>query len=67
MKKEIYVVKRKSTKSEKEYLVLVANVGYREVVLTYDHAVIVEVSGLTFEQAETLKVDEKIVIGSIGK
>lgn len=64
--KEIYVVKRKSAKTEKEYLVLVADMGYREVNLSYDNATIVEVSGLTFEQAQNLKVDEKITI-KVGK
>ena len=63
MKKEIYYEKRKSTKSDKEYIALYVDVGYRQLALTMDNAVIVELSGKTFAEINAIQLGEKVVIG----
>lgn len=62
--KNIYVV-RKNSKNGVPYVQAYADLGYRVCPITYDTATIVEIFGLTFEQVNTLTLDEPILVGNL--
>lgn len=62
--KNIYVV-RKNSKNGVPYVQAYADLGYRECPITYDTAVIVEIFGLSFEQVNTLTLDEPILVAKL--
>ena len=62
--KNIYVV-RKNSKNGVPYVQAYADLGYGVCSITFDTAVIVELFGLTFEQVNTLPLDEPILVAKL--
>ena len=59
--KKFFVTKLQSSKDNtKTFPVLQCDLGYRVITVSFDTAVIAEVSGLTFENIYNLKVNERI-------
>ena len=67
MKKELFIEKCQSKKdSTKTYVVLKCNTGFRDIVLSFDNAIIAEISYRTFEDLYNMQVGEKYVVGTVG-
>lgn len=64
--KKIYVVRKKS-QSNKLYNQLYVDLGYKKLVLSFDDAVIVELTGLSFEHINTMEVDSPVCVGTYTK
>lgn len=64
--KKIFIVRKKS-KNERLYNQLYVDLGYKKLALSFDDAVIVELTGLSFEQINTLELDVPICVGAYNK
>ena len=64
--KKIYVVRKKS-QSGKLYNQLYVDLTYKKLLLSFDDAVIVELTGLSFEQINTMEVDSPVCVGTYTK
>lgn len=62
---KLKIVKNVGKKSGKEYLALQIDLGYRNVVLSFDSAVIAEVSGLSFADLHAIKIGEDKIIADV--
>lgn len=60
---KFYVVKNMSKKSGKEYTALALDLGYRQVLISFDLVVISEVSGLSFSEIYALENGSKVLVG----
>ena len=60
---KMYVSKRMSKKNT-EYTVLEVNAGYRRIPISFDRAMICELTGLTYQELYDIKVGEVIEVGS---
>lgn len=60
------IVERKVSKKGNDYFCLVADLGYRKQVLTYDTAIIIALCNIT-EQVlyDIVKIDQPYKVGSI--
>lgn len=60
---KFYVVKNVSKKSGKEYTALQLDLGYRQVLVSFDLVVISEVSGLSFQDIYALENGARVLVG----
>lgn len=60
--RKFFIEKMKSEKGKGEYLVLKCDLGYRVIAVTFDSAVITEVSGLAYADIFKLKVGDKLPV-----
>ena len=58
MKPKFYVTKKLSSKG-KEYVALMADVGYRQVVLSYDLNTISQVTDMKISELYTIPLDSR--------
>ncbi|MCM1296855.1 MAG: hypothetical protein NC311_15055 [Muribaculaceae bacterium] len=65
-KNKIIFKKAISEKSGKAYSCICVDMGYREVTLTFDSAVIAELLDCSPRELATMKVGEERVIGYLG-
>lgn len=64
--KKMYVV-RKNSKNNVSYLSLYVDLVYRNLTISFDMATIVELTGLSFEFLNNLKIDIPVCVGSYNK
>ena len=58
--REFYIVRQKSTKDpSKTFVMLMCDLGYRCITITFDTAIIAELSGVTFQELYNLELDKK--------
>ena len=58
--RQFYVVRQQSQKDKtKTYVTLQCDLGYRCITITFDTAVIAEVSGVTFQELYNLELDKR--------
>lgn len=62
---KVYVERKKSKNGDNTYLMMYVNLGYRNLTLSYDNAIISELSNITIRDLNNLPVDEPKLIGSI--
>lgn len=60
---KFYVVKSVSKKSGKEYTALQLDLGYRQVLVSFDLVVISEVSGMSFQDIYALENGSRVLVG----
>lgn len=61
--KKFFVVRQSSVKDkEKTFVALQCDLGYRIITVSFDSAVIAEVSGLTFAELYNLEIGKKVYI-----
>ena len=62
---KIYIEKKVSDKTKKEYHVVYIDFGYRQLTISYDIAHAVELSGMTYAEVSTMEVGKPLCLGSI--
>lgn len=62
---KIYVERKKSKNGDNTYLMLYVDLGYRKLTLSYDNAIISELSNITIRDLNNLSIDEPKLIGSM--
>lgn len=62
---KLNLVKNLGKKSQKEYLALAVDLGYRESIITFDTTLIAEITGLSFAEMHALKVGDKKLVAEI--
>lgn len=58
----LYIMKKKSAKSGKEYTALFLDKGEKTFIITFDKFVIMRVADMTFAQFEEIPLDTRIDI-----
>ena len=62
-KREFYVVRQKSAKDpNKTFVMLMCDLGYRCITITFDSAIIAEITGVTFQELYNLELGKKYVL-----
>lgn len=62
---KIYVVRKKSKNGDNTYLSMYVDLSYRQLTLSFDSAIISELSNITIRDLQNLPIDEPKLIGSI--
>ncbi len=60
--KKFFVVRQESKDKTKTFVALQCDLGYRIITVSFDSAVIAEVSGLTFADLYNLEIGKKVFI-----
>ena len=60
--KKFFVVRQENKDKTKTFVALQCDLGYRTITVSFDSAVIAEVSGLTFADLYNLEIDKKVYI-----
>lgn len=61
----LVVVRKVSAKSEKTYTMLGIDLGYRVANLTFDTALISELTNIGIRELNSLELDKAVIVGSI--
>lgn len=59
---KVFVVKRKSAKTGKEFVAIIGRKGDREYYLSFDRATAMKIANLTFDDCYNMAVGEEIAI-----
>lgn len=65
---QLYIEKKVSSKSNKEFTALYANMGYgNDIMLSIDQAIISQFADLKISELATLEKNKKIIVGKVTK
>lgn len=59
----VYLKRDLGKKSQKEYICMLVDLGYRETFITFDTTLISELTGISFAQMHTLEIGKKELVG----
>ncbi len=62
---DLVVVRKVSAKSQKTYVFLGVDLGYRIASLTFDVALISELSNISIRNLNSLEIDKVVTIGNV--